>query len=546
MSDAISIGISAIIAAQAGINTTGNNIANSSTHGYSRLKVIQNQSVIAGSGTQVTDIIRVYDDFLETQKMDAQSAYSQLQAQNAQLQKINSMLSNSSAGIAANMQSFFSSLQAISVSPNDTTSRQSFLSNADTLASSFNDAQTVIDGINKDVNTQINNSVNNINNIAKQIAALNSSIFNAQQSASPSTANPLQDSRALLLADLSKIIQVKVIAEGNTTNIFIGNSQPLVLGTKFNQLDTTPSSTNTNNTEACFNINGIKTPISQNNLSGGTLTGLINFRNNTLPTVQNAIGRIALGLASNMNAINTEGFTLNVEKPTGGNLFKLPSINVTTNTANKGNATLEVTYGDISKISTSDFSLQKVADGKYNLIRISDNTLLTSGDVAAITTAAAVEGLNINLDLAEANITIGDQFTIRPTANVAGGLLLAISNVNDIAAAKTAGLVGDNSNILKMIALQTNKTLANNSLSLTGAYSSMVGEIGSKSQALISTSTTANAVLTQATSALDSVAGVNLDEEATNLLKYQQAYQAAGKLIATSKAMFDVLFSIGA
>ena len=544
MSDAISIGISAIVAAQAGINTTGNNIANSSTPGYSRLRVIQNQSIVPGAGTQVTDITRVYDEFLATKKMDAQSAYSQLQAQNAQLQKINSMLSNSSAGIAANMQSFFSSLQAISVTPNDTTSRQSFLSNAETLVSSFNDAQTVIDGISKDVNTQINNSVNNINNIAKQIAALNSSIFNAQQSANPSTANPLQDSRALLLADLSKIIQVKVTAEGNTTNIFIGNGQPLVLGTKFNQLDTTPSSTNTNNTEVCFNINGIKTPISQNNLSGGTLTGLINFRNNTLPTVQNAIGRIALGLSSNMNTINTEGLTLDGQL--GGNLFKLPSINVTTNTANKGNATLEVTYGLISKISTSDYSLQKVAAGKYNLIRISDNTLLTSGTPAEINTAAAVEGLNINFVPAEANVTIGDQFTIRPTANVAGGLLLAISKVNDIAAAKTAGLVGDNSNALKMIALQTNKTLANNSLSLTGAYSSMVGEIGSKSQALISTSTTANAVLTQATSALDSVAGVNLDEEATNLLKYQQAYQAAGKLIATSKAMFDVLFSIGA
>lgn len=542
MADALSIGLTALVAAQTGINTTSNNIANASTIGYSRQSVIQNEN-ISSTGTQVTDIQRIYDNFLASQKLSAQSSYSQLQAQSAQLQKITSMLSDPSAGIAANMQSFFSSLQAISITPNDPTSRQSFLSNADTLVSSFNDAQTVVDGISKDVNTQISNSVNNINTIAKQIASLNSSIFNAKQSANPGTANSMLDSRDTLLADLSKIIQVKVVANGNSTNIFIGNGQPLVMGSSFNQLDTIASSTNPNNIEVAFNINGNKTPISQNNLSGGTLTGLITFRNNTLPTVQNAIGRIALGLASSMNTINTTGKTLNGS--TGAKLFTVPEIQVDAHSANTGTAKIDVTYGDISKISTSDYSLQKVAEGKYNLIRISDNTLLRSGTPTEINTAAAIEGLNISFLPAETNVSIGDQFTIRPTANVAGGLSLAITDVNAIAAASSTGAVGDNSNVLKMIALQTNKTtLAKGSLSLTDAYANMVGDVGSKSQALISTSTTANAVLKQASNALDSVAGVNLDEEAANLLKYQQAYQAAGKLIAASKLMFDTLFNI--
>ena len=537
MTDAISIGLTALVAAQAGINTTSNNIANASTIGYSRQSVIQGVNIISGTGTQITDIQRIYDDFLGSQKLSAQSSYSQLRAQSAQLQKITTMFSDSSAGIAANMQSFFSSLQAISITPNDSTSRQSFLSNADTLVSSFNDAQAVVDSISKDVNTQISNSVNNINTIAKQIASLNSSIFNAQQSVNPSTANSMLDTRDTLLADLSKIIQVKVVSNGNSTNIFIGNGQPLVIGTSFNQLDTTVSSTNPNNIEVAFNINGSKTPISQNNLSGGTLTGLITFRNNTLPTVQNAIGRIALGLASSMNAINRDGKTLDGSPV--ANLFTVPAIKVTANTANTENATIDVTYGDISKISTSDYSLQKVADQIYTLIRISDNTQF-SGTDTEITTAAALEGLNISL----LDMSIGDQFTIRPTANVAGGLSLAITDVNAIAAASSSGVVGDNTNVLRMIALQTNKTLANGSISLTDAYANMVGDIGSKSQALISTSTTANAVLKQASNALDSVAGVNLDEEAANLLKYQQAYQAAGKLIAASKLMFDTLFNI--
>jgi flagellar hook-associated protein 1 FlgK len=238
-----------------------------------------------------------------------------------------------------------------------------------------------------------------------------------------------------------------------------------------------------------------------------------------------------------MNAINRDGKTLDGSPV--ANLFTVPAIKVTANTANTENATIDVTYGDISKISTSDYSLQKVADQTYTLIRISDNTQF-SGTDTEITTAAALEGLNISLP----DMSIGDQFTIRPTANVAGGLSLAITDVNSIAAASSSGVVGDNTNVLRMIALQTNKTLANGSISLTDAYANMVGDIGSKSQALISTSTTANAVLKQASNALDSVAGVNLDEEAANLLKYQQAYQAAGKLIAASKLMFDTLFNI--
>ncbi len=541
MANTITIGLSALMAAQAGVNTTGNNIANASTLGYSRERVLQNASS-NGNGTNVTDIQRIYDEFLATQKFSAQSSFSQLQAQNNQLQKITTMLSDPSVGIAADMQSFFSSLQAVSVAPSDTTSRQALLSTTETLVSGFKDAQTLVEGISKDVNTQIRSSVDSINTIAKQIASLNSSISSAQQATNGGMANSLLDSRDQLLTDLSKQIQIKVVSNGDLINVYMGNGQPLVIATAFNKLAVTPSNTNPANLEVAYDINDIKTPIAQNNLSGGLLNGLITFRNNTLPTVQNAIGRIALGLASNINTINAGGITLNGKA--GGNIFTVPPINVAANTDNKGSATIGVTYADISKITTSDYSLQKVG-GIYNLIRISDNTLLASGDKTAIQRAALSEGLQISLPINDSTINEGDQFTIKPTVNVAGGLAMATSDTNAIAAATKTGVPGDNSNVLKMIALQTNKTLANASLSIQDAYANMVGDIGAKSQAIISTTATAKAALTQTSQALDSVAGVNLDEEAANLIKYQQAYQAAAKLIEISKLMFDALFQIG-
>lgn len=542
MANTISIGLSALVAAQVGINTTGKNIANASTPGYSREAVIQN-ATIGSNGTNVSDIQRIYDEFLATQKFSAQSASSQLQAQSDQLQTINNMLSDPSVGTAADMQSFFSSLHDISVTPSDTTSRQAFLSSSEALVSSFNDNQAVFDGISQDVNTKISNSIDNINNIATQIASLNSSIFSAQQGANGTTPNELLDSRDQLLTDLSKEIQVKIVTNGDIFNVFIGNGQPLVIGTSSNKLDVIPSKTNPANLEVAYNFNGTKTPISQNNLSGGSLSGLITFRNNTLPSVQNAIGRIALGIASNINIHNNAGYTLDGIR--GGNIFTVPPITVAANTDNTGSATIGVSYGDISKITTSDYNLQKVADGNYTLIRISDDTLLRSGNAEQISTAATSEGLSLSFPADDSTIKVGDQFTIRPTANVAGGLSVATSDTNAIAAASRTGLVGDNSNVLKMIALQSNKTLNNGTLSFQSAYGNMVGVIGAKTQAISSASTSANAALTKATTTLDNLAGVNLDEEAGNLIKYQQAYQAAAKLIEISKLLFDTIIQLG-
>jgi flagellar hook-associated protein 1 FlgK len=103
----------------------------------------------------------------------------------------------------------------------------------------------------------------------------------------------------------------------------------------------------------------------------------------------------------------------------------------------------------------------------------------------------------------------------------------------------------DNRNALAIGALQNNKTLVGGAASLEGAYAALVGSIGNKtSQVEINQTAQAN-LLTQAQQAQQSVSGVNLDEEAANLLRFQQAYQAAAKLISTAQTMFDSILQIG-
>jgi flagellar hook-associated protein 1 FlgK len=104
---------------------------------------------------------------------------------------------------------------------------------------------------------------------------------------------------------------------------------------------------------------------------------------------------------------------------------------------------------------------------------------------------------------------------------------------------------GDSRNALLLGALQSGLTLDKGSTSFQGAYSQMVNDVGNKTRELEVTSAAADKMYTQTVEAQQAESGVNLDEEATNLLRYQQAYQAAGKVMQTVNQLFEMLVSMG-
>ena len=95
-----------------------------------------------------------------------------------------------------------------------------------------------------------------------------------------------------------------------------------------------------------------------------------------------------------------------------------------------------------------------------------------------------------------------------------------------------------------MAALQTANTLANGTTSYQGAYGQLIGQVGTQTRELTVTSQAQTSLLAQVTKAQQAVSGVNLDEEAANLLKYQQAYQAAGKAMQIANTMFDTILNL--
>lgn len=545
MANIFTIGQSALAAAQAGISTAGQNIANVSTLGYSRQSVVQTATTpqplgfgYLGQGTQVTAIRRIYSDYLGGQVVSAQSSSSQLDAQYSLIQQIDNMLADPSAGLSPAMQDFFNSLQDVSTYPADAPARQAALASAQAMASRFRDLHGRLEDIRQGMNLQITDSVKSINSAAQQLVALNRAIDSAQSVSNGAPANDLLDQRDQLVSDLSKQIKVTVTQQRGQYSVSIGNGQPLVTGASFHTLKTVASRTDPSRLEVAYDIPGQQSILTSDSLAGGALGGLLEFRSQTLEPTQNALGRVALALASAINDQQQSGYTRS--NVAGGNFFNLPAMRTVASSANQGQASISAALTDASKLTTSDYRLQFV-DGQFSLTRLSDNTVLkTSTDLNTTLSASSSEGFSIALSGTPVN---GDEFLIRPTAGVAGSLSVAISNTNDIAAASSRNSAGDNSNILKMIALQTGKTLNGGNDSYQSAYAQLVNQVGSKTAELAATSTSAATIRNQAQAASQNVSGVNLDEEAANLIKYQQAYQAAGKVLQLAKQMFDSLIA---
>lgn len=645
MPNILSIATSALAAAQAGLATTGHNIANQKTPGYSRQLVIQTSlggqnlgGGYIGSGTTVETVQRVYNEFIAKQVVAAQGSASQLQSYSDQIGKINNMLADSSTGLTPVIQDFFKGIQDLVSNPGASPSRQAMLSGAESLAARLQTMNGQLNAVREGVNTEITASVTSINAYAEQISQLNNAISKAQNS-DGQPPNDLLDQRDYLVSQLAKETKVTVNKQSSGYSVFIGNGQPLVVGSSVYQLTPVASSTDLGRLQVGYVTNGTTVTLPEEAITGGKLGGLIEFRNKSLDPIQNSLGRIALGIAETFNAQHRLGQDQNGNL--GGDFFNSaqPAVNADFN--NTGTAVIGATISNVSALTTSDYRVSY--DGSnYSVTRISDSKSMYSGATFPATT---IDG--VDLTMTSGPMAAGDHFMVRPTVNGAADFNVLIKDLSSIAAAApivtastttntgtgaisagsinaaftaatvstpvtltynsaggtltgfpatmpvtvttngvpttyaagaavpyTAGSTvsfggaeiklsgapadgdtfkisanvngqGDNRNMLALGELQTKNILQGGTANYNTAYSQLVSLVGNKTRELQVNSAAEGGLLKQMQTAQQSESGVNLDEEAANLIQYQQAYQAAAKVMQAVSDMFDILASLG-
>ena len=551
MPDILSIANTGIAAAQTAINVTGQNIANVSSTGYSRENVQQTSSN-TGQGTQIIGVTRIYNDFLASQANSANTSSSSSSVQYAQVQALNSILTDPNAGISSTMSSFFNSLQDVANSPSDIAPRQSAIGAAQNLTSAINFVQSTIDNINSDINTQLTQSVTRINQYANQILTLNKQIVGT---ADQETLNSLKDQRDAVVNSLSKEIKVSVTDQNNQYSVSVGSGIPLLDSTQTFPLKTTSNIYNPSQTEVV--LSGTNNSIfTTQNSPGGIIGGLINFRTKILNPASNSVGQVALSLATQVNNAQSLGSSLTAATPpTGQALFNVGNIFVKASANNQSNSNISVAFNSspaanpnnpldyLNQVTTSDYTFS--FDGThYQLTRDSDGAVLQSQTSTADMVA---DGMKISIP---AGLQSGDSFKISPTANAARNFSLTTTDPLSIAAAAGGALTpanvssGDNSNMVNLLNIQTNKLINGGSSNVFTAFNQFISAIGSQSHELQVQSTFDASVAQKSAQALQNDSGVNLDEEAANLIKFQQAYQASGKVMQVAKQMFDSLLNM--
>lgn len=155
----LNIGMSGLAAGQSALMTTGNNIANADTAGYSRQQTVQgtkasNQfgNVYIGTGTTLADVRRVYNSYLDAQLQTTTSLNSDSAAYAGQISPLDKLLSDSGTGLNGALTKFFASVQNVNAKPGDDASRQLLLSDAQALSNRFNSISSQLTQQNANVN----------------------------------------------------------------------------------------------------------------------------------------------------------------------------------------------------------------------------------------------------------------------------------------------------------------------------------------------------------------------------------------------------------
>ncbi len=536
--------VSGLRVAKLNLDTVGHNIANAATEGYSRQRVIATSrepqitgAGYIGQGVEAGSINRLYDEFLDAQLRGSTSAFAELDSFHALVSQVDNIVADPNTGISPSLQSFFDAIQGVADDPTSIPARQVLLSEGQNLVDRFAAIDSRFDDFRAQANQQLAHTVDEINVLSGSVAELNNKIVVATQIAGGKPPNDLLDQRDLLIRQMAEKVDVTTVTQDDgAINVFIGNGQAVVLGTDSAALGITVSAADPGGIEITYT--GTSAPvIITNNLDGGEIGGILDFVRNTLPSVQNEIGRVAAGLMLNFNSRHQGGYDLTGN--TGLDFFAVPAIPVLSAAGNTGQVSVDYDPANVNQLAASDYILERTG-AAYLLTRSSDQTQipLSPGFPG---TPASVDGLIIN---EQVPLAVGDRFLIRPARDIAGQMGLSVTNPDQIAAAASdtsTGSVGDNTNALALAALKNNRSLVNGTATFQDAIGQTVAKVGTVVHAAEVNKTAQESLLTQATQARESVSGVNLDEEAADLLKYQQAYQAAAQVIAVSNTLFETL-----
>lgn len=480
---------------QAALNTTGHNISNANTQGYTRQIAnltattpytipVMGRNLSLGSGVSMDTITRARDAFVDRQLRGETSNQQYWTSRQTSLSNIEGVMNEpSDSSLSGAMNNFWTAWSDLSANPENSGARSVVQERATALTDSFHSISQQLTTVQSDLDFDVKTQISQINIYANQIASLNNQIKAAQVTGD--NPNDLLDSRDNLVDELSKIVSVKVtetpdpsFSNGlvNNFQLDIGTTpQTLVKDGVASQLVGVPDALPglggnviTDIQWAAGTPNGLGGNLLAPDAQKGTLQADIDIRDKDLPTLSGKYDALASGIVTAVNDIHENGTVT-------------------------GTATTGIPFFDPANLTASTISL--------------DSTSTNPVDASTAT--------NIN------NIVTGD----------------GTSGDGSIAAQIASLSTGWSS----LTGADLTNMQANYGSSLGDSYGATVSQFGADVQQANNMKSGEDLLVTNLTNQRDAQSGVSLDEEMTNLVQYQKSYAAAARMVTMMDDMLNTI-----
>lgn len=448
---ALEVGKRSLLAQQAGMTTTGHNIANINTPGFSRQRVsmmstdpLATPQGMLGTGVIVQNITQVRDLFLSSQYRNENSNLQKWTVSYKALSQIEDFLSEpSETGLNQLLDDFWNTWENLSTNP---TARSAVIEKGKVLVNAFHQFASQVKNLKQSINADISANVSKVNQLAGQIAELNRQIVTSE--GVTERANDLRDRRDLLIDELSSLAYVRTIdREAGSAAVLLG-SMALVDGPEHLEIETKELAGNNDISTATY-WKGTSYSVQ---FVGGELAALQEVRDQLIPDFEENLDQLATTLVNAVNSVHRVGYGSNGS--TGVNFFN-----------------------------------------PYQ------------------TTAATIQ---LNID---------------------------IENDSSLLAVSLSGEPGDVRSAQAISELRSAQLMSSGSMTINSFYANMVGSLGIKVQESETLKDNYELLVTQIENSRQSVQGVSTDEEMTQMVRYQRAYEAAARMVTYVDSALETIIS---
>ncbi len=547
--------------AQIQLDITGHNIANVNREGFSRQRVELTTRIpnftpygAVGRGPAVDEINRLRDTFLDQVFREQVPNLGMATTRAQYYGRIEDIfLEPTENGFSNRLNIFFDALNDFANNTEELPVREALIAEAESMATSLAQVDRQLHTIRTGANEEVRNLIPEINSLAERIAESNRVIFNAELSGR--AANDLRDERDVLLDDLAELVNITYRERsGGFVDVQIGGEE-FITGTTVRALITEVEPTIDPSRPDLLAVR-----FSDDNqdvdITTGELAGTIDIRDVELREIEERLDELARALIGALNSIHSQGNGLNnlsvplatsnavgdtaAALDTQGLVFDIVNGAFDIAVYDAAGTVIETINVAVDPAATS---LQDIADainGSANMTAAITSGLLTVTPAAGTTYVFANDTSGVLAAVGMNSFFTGiDAGTIAVSEHIAADPRL-ISSSYSLDALET----GDNQAALDLAAIRNADILSNNSQTANEYYEATIVTIGINAQSNAQLLEVERAFVEDFESRRQEVAGVNLDEEVTNLIVVQRAFEASARVISVTDRMLETLVNL--